>query len=210
MAFLYTILLNANSMPDAIPARMKGFLLNPAETFRNCRDDPAGSVLSYFAVLLIIDALLTSAIAVLGIGYLGAFLKYIPANSYYLPAVVFLIILLGGLVWALIISAWIHLWVYLVGGRKGIFSTVRAVLYGMTPGLLFGWIPVVGIFFTLWALILEIIGIRELQEISGGKAILVMIIAFLIPTLLIVLAAAWFMVSSVSTVTPVAVPPGFS
>jgi len=197
-------------MLEAIIARMKGFLINPVETFRTCRDDPAESVITYFALLLVIDALLTSAVTVLGIGFLGVLQNYLPAYARYLPVLVFVIVLLGGLAWALITSAWIHLWVYLAGGRKGIFPTVRAILYGMTPALLFGWIPVVGFFFTLWTLVLEVIGIRELQEISTGKAILVMVIAVLIPTLLFVLAAAWFMISSVSTVTPVALPPALS
>jgi hypothetical protein len=200
--------MNVSLMLDAIVAQIKGILLSPSETFRASRDSPAEFVFSYFLALLVVDALLTSFISALGVGVMGSFLGSFPAYRSYLPVLVFAIVLFGGVVWALIISAWIHLWVYIAGGRRGFFMTVRAVLYGMTPGLLFGWIPVIGVFFSLWSLVLDILGIRELQELSTGRAILVVVIAILIPTVLVTLAAAWFFISSVATITPVTVPQG--
>lgn len=200
--------MNVLSMPDAIITQIRGILVSPVETFRNSRDKTAESVFSYFLVLLVIDALLTSIITALGVGAMAVLLRYIPAYSSLLPVLVFAIVLVGGMAWALLISAWIHLWVYLAGGRKGIFMTIKAVLYGMTPALLFGWIPVIGFFFTLWTLVLEILGIRELQELGTGKTILVMVIAIVIPMILVALAAAWFFLSSVATITPVTAPMG--
>ncbi|MFA4859420.1 YIP1 family protein [Methanoregula sp.] len=182
-------------MLELIVAKIKGFLLNPVETFRSSREDTSGTVLAYFSALLVLDAVLTSAVTVLGIGFLGAFGQYLPHAGPFLPVVIFLLVLVGGLVWALIISAWIHLWVFIFGGRKGIFQTVKAVLYGLTPSLLFGWIPVIGFFFTLWAIVLEILGIRELQEISSGKAILVLFIAVMIPIFLLIVLALYLMVN---------------
>jgi len=195
MVFIYTILLNVSSMLTTILAKIKGFLFNPVETFRSSRDDTPGTVLGYFSVLLAIDAVLTSVITVLGIGFLGLFGQYLPPTGPFLPVIIFVLVLVGGLIWALVISAWVHLWVYLLGGRKGIFQTVKAVLYGLTPGLLFGWIPVVGFFFSLWAIVLEILGIRELQELSTGKAILALFIAVMIPILLLILLALYLMVN---------------
>jgi hypothetical protein len=183
-------------MIQEIIAKVKGLLISPRETFQASRDDTPGTVFTYFAALLVIDALLTSAITALGIGVLGMFGQYIPPFGPFLPVIVFVIVLIGGFIWALIVSAWIHLWVYLAGGRKGIFRTIKAILYGMTPGLLLGWIPFFGIIFSLWAFALEILGIQELQEISLGKAILVLVIAVILPLILILLLALYLWVNA--------------
>ena len=48
----------------------------------------------------------------------------------------------------------------------------------------------------LWSLVLNILGIRELQELSTMKATLVVAIAVLIPLILIILAFAYLIISS--------------
>jgi hypothetical protein len=89
--------------------------------------------------------------------------------------------------------------VYLFGGRRGIWQTLKAVMYGNTPYLLFGWIPLVGFLFTLWSLVLGIFGIQELQEISSLKAILAIALAVMIPLMLLLILGAFFMIASVTT-----------
>ena len=117
-------------------------------------------------------------------------------------------ILIGGFVGALIFGAWLHLWVYIFGGRLGIWQTIKTVMYGSTPSLLFGWIPFIGFVFTLWSLVLGILGISELQEISSLKATLAVALAVMIPLILIIILAAFFMIASVTTTgtVPVAGP----
>ena len=100
--------------------------------------------------------------------------------------------LIGGIIFTLVASAWIHLWVYLLGGRKGIMQTFKAIVYGNTPRLLLGWIPFIGIVFMLWSLILGILGIRELQAIGTGKAILAVAIAVIIPLIIILIIDSYF------------------
>ena len=46
---------------------------------------------------------------------------------------------------------WLHLWVFLVGGRNGVGQTIKAVMYGATPSCLLCWIPIVGIIAGIWA-----------------------------------------------------------
>jgi hypothetical protein len=48
----------------------------------------------------------------------------------------------------------------------------------------------------LWSLILGVLGIRELQELSTGKAILAVAIAVMIPLILIILFAVFFNLSN--------------
>jgi pilus assembly protein TadC len=58
----------------------------------------------------------------------------------------------------------------------------------------------------LWSLVLGILGIRELQEMSTGKAILAVAIAVMIPLVIILLVAAYF-ITSYMTTTAIPYPP---
>jgi len=192
-------------MMHALIEKVKGFLLNPVETFQSSKNDEPGAVFTYFALLLVVNAILSALIVAAGFGAM----EKIPGLSFglALPVLVFFAVLVGGFIFTLIFAAWLHLWVYLVGGRKGIMQTIKAVLYGNTPRLLLGWIPFVGILFALWSLVLGILGIREYQELSTGKVILAVFIAVIIPLLIIILAAAYFLTSIVTT-TAVPFPEG--
>lgn len=180
-------------MIDTMVDRVKGFFLKPVETFRESEKDDLSTVLTYFGVLLIFYAVLSSLVdAVFGtVGAVGIAADLITT-------------FIGGFIGMLVFAAWVHLWVYIVGGRNGIMQTVNALFYGSTPGLLLSWIPYVGIIFSLWSLVLYVLGIRELQGISTARAVIAVAIAVIIPLVLIALLAAWFLVSVVS-VTPVTV-----
>lgn len=102
-----------------------------------------------------------------------------------------------------IVGAWLHLWVYLLGGKKGYMQTMKAVMYGSTPYMLIGWIPIIGGFIGgLWSLVVEILGIRELHGISTGRVIAAYLIAVIIPIIVIMLVASWFFFSMVN-VSPI-------
>jgi len=101
-------------------------------------------------------------------------------------------------------AAWLHLWVYLFGGRKGYRETLKALAFGETPALLLGWIPLVGILAGIWSLVLSVLGVRELHGITTGRALGAVIIAVIIPLLLLVLLASFFFIAS-SVVTPLPV-----
>ena len=191
-------------MIDPIVDKVKGFILKPVETFQQSRNDEPGVVFSYFAALLLINAILSAIIALIGIETLPRFAGMPEGLAF--PVIVFLMALAGGFILTLIFSAWLHLWVYILGGRKGIMQTFKAIIYGHTPRLLLGWIPVIGFIFVLWSLALGILGIRELQEMSTGKAILAIVIAVMIPLVIILLVAAYFMTSYMTT-TAIPYPP---
>ena len=179
----------------------KGFLLDPVNAFRQAVADEPGTVLPYFAVLLLLNAILSALLA-------GAMIGTMPVPGMTEPpgaVAVFFMILVGGFIGTLIFGAWLHLFVYILGGRRGIWQTLKAVMYGHTPFLLFGWIPFLGFLFTFWSLVLGILGIRELQEMSSLKAILAVALAVMIPLILILILAAFFMIASVTTTGPVMV-----
>jgi len=184
-------------MINTIADKAKGFLLKPVETFQQAKNDETGTVFTYFAALLLVNAVLSALVAAAGFGSMEKITGLTFGLAF--PVLVFFMVLVGGFIATLIFSAWIHLWVYLFGGRKGIMQTIKAMLYGNTPRLLFGWIPFVGIVFAVWSLILGILGIRELQELSTGKAVLVVFIAVIIPLIVLILVAAYFITSYVTT-----------
>jgi len=191
-------------MIDALVAKAKGFLLNPEETFRNSKADEPSAVFTYYGILLLFNAIL-SAIVAMFVVQLVPGLDTIQTGLP-IPVIVFLAMFVGMFILTLISAAWIHLWVYIFGGRKGIMQTVKAILYGNTPQQLLGWIPFFSFIFALWSLVLVVLGIRELQEMSTGKTAAAVVIAIIIPLTIIVLFAAYLLISVMSA-NPVAVPP---
>jgi hypothetical protein len=183
-------------MIDTLVAKAKGFLLAPVETFRQSKADEPSAVFTYFGVLLFINAIF-SAIVAMFVSWMIPGLSAMAAGIPF-PVIAFLMVFFGGFIITLLFAVWLHLWVYLLGGRRGIMQTVYAILYGSTPRLLMGWIPLVSILFVLWSFILWILGVRELQEMSTGRAVAAVVIAVLIPLVVILLLAAYLMVSVVS------------
>lgn len=191
------------SMLDSFVEKVKGFILNPGETFQKSKADDMETSLPYFAILVLVNAILSAIVSVF----------WEPSPVYKsmmggvaVPILVFFIVLVAEFIFTLIFAAWLHLWVYVVGGRKGIGQTMNAVIYGSTPSLILGWIPLISILFSLWSIVLWVLGVRDLHELSTGKAIVAVAIAILIPLVIILLLAAYLLTSymSVTAVSPAA------
>ena len=92
----------------------------------------------------------------------------------------------------LMISVIQNISIYIFGGRKGIKQTIKAVIYSYVPIALIGWIPFAGLIGYIWAVILLIFAVRELQEISTARAILavtILLLVIVIMTIILVLCA---------------------
>lgn len=183
-------------MIDAIVAKVKGFIVSPVESFQAARSDGTDVAVPYLIALLLVHAAMMAIISLIGITAMGMLSPMMPRFA--MPVVIFFGVLIGGAIVTILFSLWLHLWVYLLGGRKGLFETAKAVIYGMTPGMLLGWIPFIGFLFCLWSVVLQIFGIRELQEMSSGKALVALIIAVMVPLIVLVLLAMYFFISTVS------------
>jgi len=177
-------------MIESIISKVKGFILNPVEAFQQSKKDDVNEVFIYFGVLLVVYSVLVAIMSVIGFG------GVMPGGQ----SIVMVLIssLLGTLILTLVFAVWLHLWVYLLGGKNGIMATIKSVIYASTPELLLGWLPVIGLIFSLWSIVLGILGLRELQDISTSKAVIVYVIAVLIPVILLVMVAAFFIISFMS------------
>jgi hypothetical protein len=182
-----------------------GILFRPVEIFQQLREESFGDAFVYYGVLLVMYAILSSLLSLVGFLLLLPWITLggmIPRFGL-LPAV-FLPFFLVATILAFIIGLFVggailHLFVYLAGGRKEVEQTLKAVMYSSTPVFIFGWIPLVGVLALVYALILEILAVRELQEISTGRAILAVIAPFLLIFFLIILALALFLIVSTTS-----------
>jgi len=184
-------------MTYALFERIRGLLTNPVETFRNSKDDPGKTVVVYFGILLLSLAILSSLMTALLFtalsvwGFFSTTDLFAPKFMAMMPVVVFLEILVCGFVLYGLFGLWVHFWVWILGGRNGVGQTLKAFLYGLTPALVFGWIPLIGVLFAVWSFILDIIGLHELAGISQARAATAMLVAVIIP---LVVAAVLFAV----------------
>jgi hypothetical protein len=147
--------------------KVKGFLGAPSNTFNNVEAEALGSAVKYFTIVFysLERRVYQTLWDLLGASEAALYL-------YRFDPVVFALLALAGAFASLFISgSWTHLFVWAFGGRKGYGNTIKAFAYGYTPVFLFGWLPFVGMLFSIWALVLNIIGIRQLHEISTGRAI---------------------------------------
>jgi hypothetical protein len=215
-------------MIDAIIDKAKGMITSPVETFRKSRDDEVTAMLKYFAVIVLIHAIFATIVALLLGSHgtyqllaemekqLGLIMPLVGAAGIVVSIIIIEIL---AIFFLLIISGWVHIFVYLFGGKKGYLMTVKAFAYASTPSMLIGWIPVIGFFIGwnpvigygnyiggffiggFWSLILGIIGIREYQQISTARAAGAMLVAIIILVILFILFAAFLLFSIMSIQT---------
>lgn len=186
----------------------KGFLLQPVQAFQKARRIELGDAIKYFIILLIINAILTVIVdLIMGSAILSAInqtMGQFGMGEIFLAetigvAIGAIVLVIVSLIMVFIIGGWLHLFVYLLGGKKGYLETVKALIFGSTPYMLIGWIPLIGVIIGgIWSLILSILGIRELHQISTGRAAGAVILAAIIIVIIIALIAAWFIISLVS------------
>lgn len=185
-----------NSIPHFIN-RVKGFLIEPTKTFNILKDSSFSEALLYNTILAIVySACLALSIAFLTIeGFIvGPFMDFLlpemitSGEGIVGASVNFTALLIAWVIWIIIIWMFIHIGVCIMGSEKGFTQTYKAFIYGITPVFLFGWIPIIGYVSGIWSLVVIILGIRELHELTINRAIMSLIIAFLMPVLIIISA----------------------
>jgi hypothetical protein len=187
---------------------LKGFLMKPADAFKKAKGASLGAAYQYYFVLLVIFTVLFGIVTVsMGIatfthmvnqiatlpliggllsGVLAKFSAFVVAWEIFTVYLLFLGMLfsvfLGGL--------FLHVFVLLVGGEKGVVQTIKTNMYAATPFLLLGWIPYVSIIGVIWSFVLLILGLEQTQELSIGKALMVVLIPVILAIILAAVGAA--------------------
>jgi len=182
---------------------MKGFLFDPVSTFQKVRSADLGDTLKYYLVVVVINAILSAIVGLVMVSAIWAMLGPI-LEQIGIPVslaagagvVVFAILMIFvQLLMIFISAAWVHIFVYLLGGRKGYLQTLKSISYGSTPSMLIGWIPFIGFIGAIWSFILSILGVRELHEMTTGRAAIAVLLAIVVLAIIIILILAFFFIA---------------
>jgi hypothetical protein len=178
-------------MPFTIPDKMRGFLFNPSESFWKVAEEEIGDTLLYFFLIAVIYAVLATVMTAMKVSNHPFLALFGFGFGIDLIILKFLVVLVFSWLLALMYSLLLHFWVWLIGGRKGIYQTVRSVLYSLTALMLIGWIPDIGPpVGLLWSVVVGILGVEELHQLPRWRAAGAVILAIL--TALIVLPALFW------------------
>ncbi len=163
--------------------KIVGFLARPAETFRAVRGETMGDAGVYFLLLLVVQAVLGGLMVYLGLARMNG--SGIGVNAVAGDPMSFVWALIFTYIWGLLtLVVWsvvLQIGARALGGRGEFSDAFKTAVYAQTPYLLLGWIPVIGWVITqLWALVLTIIGVRELYGLDTGKAAAVAVVALIL------------------------------
>ncbi|MCU0632013.1 MAG: YIP1 family protein [Methanolinea sp.] len=192
-------------MSTPILEKIRGFMFNPSLAFRKVKDEEAGETIKYLMVLAIFYAIMSTLLTVINI-FIHPFLgispmEPAPAEPLLIISWIFVILVIT-LIIAVFFGLWLHLFVFLLGGRKGVWQTEKSVFYNLTPTLLLGWIPVIGpLVGGVWSVIIGVIGVKELQDLSDTKAALAVVLAIVIAAILAVLILGAMLLAVVSSLS---------
>jgi len=177
--------------------KVKGFLGSPSATFGAVKLDTLGDALKYALIWFVIFGAVFGIIFALAFGLISGMIGLLFPLPGWLVGVGLLLIpimvgfmVVAGIVGIFIGGAWTHLWLYLLGGREGYTQTVKALAYGATPSYVIGWVPFVGFAGAIWAIVVTIIGLRELHGITTGRAVGAYLLAAFIPLVIILIISA--------------------
>lgn len=170
--------------------KAKGFLFEPSKALYNSREDSLIGALKYYLILVLIYSVLETLTRIFFGEMIGSMMgKYamitgdMGIKQIIMKSIYYVVYSIPGV---FISGAILHIGVFIAGGKNGSNQTTKAFVYSSTPSLLLGWIPVINIIAGMWSLGLNIIGVREFQDISTERALL----AVMIPLILILLLVA--------------------
>ena len=167
-------------MTLTIPDKIRGFLFSPSEAFWQVRDEDLKETTRYFIVISVIYTLLSTLITGIAVSKHPALVLFglgFGSGNIVLSFFIILAITIGTTV---AYAFWLHLWIIVICGKRGIRKTIKTVFYYVTPTMLIGWIPVIGAFAApVWSVVVGIIGIQELFQVSFGRALIAILISII-------------------------------
>jgi len=157
-------------MSYSFTQKISGIFLKPTNTFRDLEEERLGTALFHFLKLSVLFSLLMT-VTLYTLPGIPITKKWSMASQVFQPLDLFAALLVVTVVTPLIIGVWLHVWVYLLGGRRGIGQTLKTAMYSYTPFFIITWIPIIGLFGgAVSTLYPQAVGIRELHHVSSRRA----------------------------------------
>jgi hypothetical protein len=164
--------------------RVVGFVTRPAETFRAVRGETVTDAAVYYLLLLVLQSVLAGLMVYLGFSVLdGSALGIDTGRDAGLMSFVWALVFtyIWGLFTLVVWAVVLQIGAKALGGRGDFADAFKTAVYAQTPYLLLGWIPIVGWLLTqLWAVVLTVIGVRELYRLETGTAAAVAVVALVL------------------------------
>jgi len=177
--------------------KIQQVLSSPDKFFESVKKEPLGPAFKYLAVIMLVPTVLMLIFAYAATSIFtmifGPMLMMLGGTQSVpllgmLTGILTTFAIIGVILWyicgllgSFIGSAVLHVFVYLLGGKNGYSNTYKTAAYATTPSTLIGWIPLIGFIFGLWSLVLEVKGLKALQGMTTGRAVL----AILLPVIII-------------------------
>lgn len=177
--------------------KIKSVLFEPSKFFENLKKEKGiMESLDYLAVLLAFSTVMGVIVNYFLQPKINAWLYSLLGIPLLPPTMtfwnIFVFPLLGyflALAFSFVGAGLLHVWILIFGGKADYEKTYQLSVYSRTPSLVFGWIPFVGFFASLYGLALLIIGTQKVHGIGRTRAILMYVIPLSIIFLLIAVIA---------------------
>ena len=119
------------------------------------------------------------------------------------PVAVFFGVIIGSVVLLLVGSLVLHFFAYIFGARNGFSHTVPAMVVFLVPNLLFGWIPLVNIWTSIYTFLIIVYVLAKKQNLSMAKATTVIAAPIIIITLVVALSGSSGGGGMIQTLVPI-------
>ena len=178
--------------------RTLSVLTKPTQYFRNINKETGlKDAFIFFAVYSLIFGiiglvvgylmkdLMPSLYSYLGLDILTQIIEKSQA-AYNIRMVIFMFVI-GypiGLALSFLAAALLHVWILIFDGKADYKKTYQLYVYTSTPKFIFGWIPFIGLFSSIYSLILLIYGTTEVHKIKLRTSTLMYIIPYVVLILL--------------------------
>lgn len=170
---------------------IKSLFLDPHGFFRSIKDDHWKIGYRYYFAIIVIYAIVIGIISLFTIGMIWSL-------------GMFILILITLSINPFISSLFLFFGIRIMKGKGGLQNSLNIYIYSSFPSLLFGWIPIIGMAAGLLTLYLQVVGVKEFEKFTTGRAIGAVFIVFviIIGLILVTLAILFFAVFGLGFFAP--------
>lgn len=185
--------------------KTKEFMFNPTHAFRGVKEERAVDTFKYLVILAFFYAGMATLMALLQVFPHPFSSGFSPTGIPVLDPVRIIIdilsIVITTLLTLVIYGVWLHLWVFILGGRRGVWQSIKSVFYSATPLLILAWIPAIGTLVGIvWTVIINITGIKELQGLDTTKSALAVVLAIVFVVVIVVITLGALLITVFSSI----------